>query len=589
MCGIIGVAKKDKNAVDEAYAGLKRLEYRGYDSVGLAVCDGENISAVKKCGGVEALAPYLEDICGRIAIGHTRWATHGKPSDINAHPHICGKFALVHNGMIENYQSLKDELCAAGESFLSDTDSEVIVKLIDVYYSGDFLRAVAAACRRLKGSYALAILCSGESEIVGVKYKSPAVVGVSEDGAYISSDLCALPKDAKCVYFPKDGDIFSVKCDGVRFFDSNLNPVKRVGKAISLGQFKSDKGKFPHFMRAEIAEDGRTVRKTCQSVARFVGFKKIKRWLDRADRIILTGCGSAYNAALAAKRFFNARGYSLCFAEIAGELRYNLPPVTPLTVVFAVSQSGETADTVGAAEALKAAGARVIAVTNCGFSAITRVADMVVPVCAGAEVCVAATKSYIGQLAALYLISSCKSAEKACADLNLVAKSYGKIFAAESRAKEIAAECVRSSAVFFLGRGADYDSAVEASLKLKEVSYIFSSAYPAGELKHGTLALIDDKTLSVFIVCDSRLAEKCVNAVEQVTSRGGKAAVITTRPQVEEVVHGRASCWLLPKCDSQVAPMLSAAALQLIAYHAAVLCGKNPDKPRNLAKSVTVE
>jgi len=588
MCGIIGVIQKDGNAVSGAYVALKKLEYRGYDSAGLASTDGGNICAVKKCGGVDTLSPYLRDIRGRIAIGHTRWATHGKPTDTNAHPHISGKFALVHNGMIENYQKLKAELIAGGASFTSETDSEVIVKLIEAYYAGNFLQAVALTCKRLKGSYAFAVICSGESVILGAKYKSPVVVGTCEDGSYASSDLCALPQSAKRVYFPKDGDIFVLSDSGARFYDFDLKPAKRVGRAISLGLFKSDKGEYAHFMRSEIAEDGRTALKTCQAVSRLSGLSRLKGWLKRADRIIFTGCGTAYNAAALAKRFFEERGYGFCSAEIAGEVRYNLPPVTPSTVVFAVSQSGETADTVGAAEAFKAAGARVVAVTNCGFSAITRVADFVVPVCAGAEICVAATKSYIGQLVALLVVSR-RENENVCVKIRAATQCFKKIFDKEDSAKQIAAECARSRAVFFLGRGADYDLAREASLKLKEVSCIFSSGYPAGELKHGTLALIDGDTLSVFIICSARLAEKSISSVEQVTSRGGRAAVITTLPQVAQALKNKAICFLLPRCGAEGGIFSAAAALQLVAYHTAILCGKDPDKPRNLAKSVTVE
>ncbi len=591
MCGIIGVALKRGNAAAETYAGLERLEYRGYDSAGLSVkTDGGGTVTVKRGGRVANLKESVESLCGAIAVGHTRWATHGEPSDKNAHPHVAGRFSVVHNGIIENYRELKDELIEKGAEFVSDTDSEVIVRLLDYYYSDDLLAAVALVVKRLKGSYALGILCADFDGIIAVKYKSPVVVGFGEVGVALCSDIPAMPEWVNSVCVPEDGDIALITVQSARFYDGDLQSVNRVRRPIFAGQFNCGTGDYPHYMLKEIHETDKTVRDTCDAFFRNVDVKKLTDYVRGADRIIFTGCGTAYNAGLVAKRFFSDKCGVFCQVEIASELRYSPVHITGSTLVLAISQSGETADTVEAVSALKEAGARVVAVTNCGYSAITRVAHIVVPVCAGAEVCVAATKSYIGQLAALYLISRLTS-DVFTARKNLLETcgKVGELLKDTGGADKIAKECAQSSAVFFLGRGADYAVAVEASLKLKEISYIFSDGYPAGELKHGTLALIDENTLSVIIICDEKLAEKCENAASQVASRKGKVAVITCLDGVAEKLKDTATVWKIPECSAELSPFVSAVALQLIAYKTAVSLGRDPDKPRNLAKSVTVE
>lgn len=590
MCGIIGVALKRGNAAAEVYAGLERLEYRGYDSAGMSVKTDGGTVTVKRGGRVANLKESAAKLCGGVATGHTRWATHGEPSDKNAHPHVAGKFSVVHNGIIENYRELKDGLAGSGAGFISDTDSEVVVRLIEKYYSGDLLAAVAQAVKRLKGSYALGILCEDFDGIVAVKYKSPVVVGFGDTGVALCSDIPALPGWVNSACVPEDGDIVLLTAHSASFYDGDLQPVNRVRCPIFAGQFNCGRGNYPHFMLKEIHETGQTVRDTCDAFFRNVDVKRLTECVRNADRIILTGCGTAYNAGLIAKRFFNDKCGVYCQAEIASELRYLPVHITGSTLVFAISQSGETADTVEAAAALKEAGARVVAVTNCGYSAITRVAHAVVPICAGAEVCVAATKSYIGQLAALYLISRLTAdVFTARSELLEICGKVSELLKYSQSADKIAEECAESSAVFFLGRGADYAVAVEASLKLKEISYIFSDGYPAGELKHGTLALVDENTLSVIIICDGKLAEKCGNAASQVASRKGKVAVITCIDGVAEKLKDSATVWKIPECTAELSSFVSAVALQLVAYKTAVILGRDPDKPRNLAKSVTVE
>lgn len=590
MCGIIGAVSPDMRAEEEVFSGLKRLEYRGYDSAGIAFFDGEKIVTVKKSGRVEALGESLQIVPSACAIGHTRWATHGAPTDVNAHPHVCGKIALVHNGIIENYRPLKSELEAEGRTFLSETDSEVVAQLIESLYDGNLLSAVARAVARLKGSFALLVICHGSEEIVAVRYKSPAIIGFADNGIYISSDVPALPETVKEVTPLSDGDIALVNRSGAKIFDFELKQQNRVRSPIYAGQFTAEKGDFPHFMIKEIGENARTVTDTVEGFFRSVNMPRLKGALQDADKIIITGCGTAYNAGLVACKYFNAFSGCECRAEVASELRYDLAEVSPRTLIIAVTQSGETADTIEALSALKAGGAQTVTVTNCGYSAITRIAHTVVPVCAGAEICVAATKSYLGQLAALYLTAALKSdIIGARARLLSVAAKIESVLSNANMAEVIARQCAHSSAVFFLGRASDYAVAVEASLKLKEVSYVFSDAYPAGELKHGTLALIDENTLSVFVICNAALSDKCENAVEQVLTRGGKVCVLTTLPQVSESLKESCTVWLLPEADAQLSPFLSATALQLVAYKTALIRGCDPDKPRNLAKSVTVE
>ena len=600
MCGIAGVALKDGNAVKEVYGGLIRLEYRGYDSAGIAALDKGKLTAVKRKGRVAELETAIENLSANTAIGHTRWATHGAPCERNAHPHVCGKIAIAHNGIIENFRELKKELEGLGHVFSSDTDSEIIAHLIDLNYSKSqrgvplerLKRAVADSVKRLCGSLAIAVLCEDFDGIIAVKYKSNAVVGFFKGGVCLSSDIPALPTGVESVAILQDGDIAVISAENVGFFNFNLQPLRREFKRISPVQLSLGKGDYPHYMLKEIYEAKRTVCDTAEAFFR-TNLYLLQGLIKRADRIVLTGCGTAYNAALAAVGYFAERCDCFCTAEIASELRYKRYCVTDRTLLFVVTQSGETADAVGAAEDFKKAGAKVVAVTNCGYSAITRIADIVVPVCAGAEICVAATKSYLGQLAALYLIAALaqggkKAAEGAQSELYEVADLFGQVFSGDKSA-EFAKDCIKSKAVFFLGRGYDADAAVEAALKLKEVSYIFSDSYPAGELKHGTLALVDGETLSVIIVGDEKFADKSESTIEQIISRGGRAAVITCSKQVASSLTGRAKVGQWPYCTPALSIMLSAVALQLVAYRAAVALGRNPDKPRNLAKSVTVE
>lgn len=589
MCGIVGYAGSE-SAAKIIYDGLERLEYRGYDSAGMAVMHRGAIEVVKCVGRVKKLNTFAQILEGNIGIGHTRWATHGKPSNANAHPHSYGKITLVHNGIIENYSELKARLSAEGEIFLSDTDSEVIAHLIDKFYDGDLLDAVVKCADMLIGSYALLVMCEGKHEIVAAKYRSPVIIGLGEGCNLCASDEPALAGKCKNICVLEDGDFAEITADSVKICDRYGNILQRKAQKTFAEPAALALGGFPHYMLKELWEAPAAVKNTVSAFGECVD--EIRGVLAGADRIILTGCGTAYHAALVGKRYIEEFAGVPAEVEYAGELRYNVPIITKNTALIAVTQSGETADTVEAARLYSSLGAKVLAVTNSPHSAITRIADVVVPVAAGSEICVAATKSYSGQIVALYLLALQLADKEVCKNYSseierapqLILDTLDKI-----DIYALAEMCARSRGVYFLGRGIDYAVALEGSLKLKEVSYLPGAGYPSGELKHGTLALIDGGTLSAFIICDPALAAKSAGAVEQVLSRGGMVAVITNLPEVQSQFSGRAEVITLPACSKYLSPLVSAAALQYLAYRTAVTLGRDPDKPRNLAKSVTVE
>ncbi|MDE6001779.1 MAG: glutamine--fructose-6-phosphate transaminase (isomerizing), partial [Clostridia bacterium] len=477
-----------QNAAEIVYGGLKRLEYRGYDSAGIATLSKGRIYHIKRCGRVSALDGCAAKLYGAVGIGHTRWATHGKPSDTNAHPHLRGKFAVVHNGIIENYAELKDEYFS-GEKFLSDTDSEVIVRLLDKFYTGDFARALTKVASLLTGSYAIVAICSDFDGLGVLRRKSPVIIGYGADGNFAASDAPALAGICKEISVLEDGDCAMITRGKVEIFDGNLNAVERAKKPNLATAASLELGDCPHYMLKEIREVPASIVNTC---AAFQSVESgLKRVLQGATRIIITGCGTAYNSGLVAKRYIEKFARMPAEAEIAGEFRYKDPVITSGTVVLAISQSGETADTVEAALLAKSFGAKVIAVTNAPYSSLTRCADLVVPVAAGPEICVAATKSYTGQLAALYMIAyvlAGKSADEAAENLAAVPSLCKKTLECAG-IETLADMCVQSRGVYFLGRDLDFAVATEASLKLKEVSYVQSEGYPAGELNPGTLAL----------------------------------------------------------------------------------------------------
>lgn len=588
MCGIMGYIGGGDAAV-KVYEGLKRLEYRGYDSAGGAFISDGGIEVVKKEGRVEKLLPFLKSVKSSVGIGHTRWATHGVPSDANAHPHRAGKIALVHNGIIENYAELKSALITEGARFMSDTDSEVAAHLLAKNYRGDLVSALAATVKLLKGSYALMAICESENTIAVARYKSPLIIGYGNGENFCASDEPALSGLCDEITVLEDGDVASVTPLGVSIFNSDGERVERkilpnLAVCASLGLDGCE-----HYMLKELRESPLTVEATVKAFASVRD--ELAKVLSGADRIVFTGCGTAYHAALIGKRYIESFARLPVECETAGEFRYKNPVIDGRTALFAVSQSGETADTVEAARLAVSYGAKVVAVTNSRYSQLTRLADVSVPVAAGPEICVAATKSYIGQIVALYLcacvLSGDEETERICALKKMTALCAVTLESLDIR--PLAHICASSSGVYFMGRDLDYAVALEGSLKLKEVSYVAGEGYPSGELKHGTLALIDINTTSVFIITDAELAGKSENAVEQVLSRGGKVAVITNVQEVKERLSGKMPVISLPECDKYLSPLLSAVAVQLLAYRTAVILKRDPDKPRNLAKSVTVE
>lgn len=594
MCGIIGYAGGGK-AAEKIYEGLKRLEYRGYDSAGIAVYDGGEITVIKKCGRVEKLAGAAALAGGSVGIGHTRWATHGKPSDVNAHPHRAGKFVIVHNGIVENYAQLRRDLESGGARFVSETDSEVIAHLLVKNYSGDLLSALAAAVKSLKGSYAVLAACEGVEGFAVAKYKSPVLLGFGEGENYCASDEPALAGKCGEICVLEDGDLALVTAAKAEIFNGGLKPVKRKKFPCRAEAADLALNGCPHYMIKEIREVPAAIKNTVSAFADCED--ALRNILRGADRIYITGCGTAYHAGLVGKYYIEKFARMPAEAETAGEFRYKNPIITRSTAVIALSQSGETADTVEAASLARVCGAKVIAVTNSPYSELTRFADAVVPVEAGSEICVAATKSYSGQLAAMFLIAKVLaelkeppayySGEPAAALLSSVPDMCREIIG-NTDLDKLASVCAASKGVYFLGRECDYAVALEGSLKLKEVSYIPGEGYPAGELKHGTLALVDEGITCVALMTRSALVKKCENAVNEVLSRGGRAAVITTLEGVGDF-KGKAEIIKLPKCAEELSPFLSSTALQLLAYRTAVILGRDPDKPRNLAKSVTVE
>lgn len=590
MCGIAGYTGI-KNASEKVYSGLLRLEYRGYDSAGICCADGGKFNVVKRVGAVATLSPYVSQIKGRMGIGHTRWATHGGVCQDNAHPHLSEHFAVVHNGIIENYAPLKAWLSGLGAQFRSATDSEVVAHLLEHYYlqERDFLRAVRLAISRLKGAFALLILCVESDFLCAVKHESPLLVGKGTDGSYAGSDPVALVDGCESAYRLKDGEIALLSATEIVLVDDKDEKVAPTFEKLDLDCSSVDSCGFEHYMLKEIGECPRTVLDSAKSY--FDEHEKdVKKIVAGIDKIMIVGCGTAFNAGLVGKRFFEDIARVPTSVEIASEIRYANPVADGNTLIIAISQSGETADTIEATKSLKNLGARVLALTCVKHSALATIADCVVHVRSGKEICVAATKSYCGQVACLYCIcSTIARFGGALESLQCVSGTMREITTLQPQIKSLASRCIKKRAIFFLGRGNDFAVAEEASLKLKEVSYIFCDGYACGELKHGTLALVDENTLSVVIISDEKNAGKCLNTIEQISSRKGEVAVISTLSNLTDGLPSGVETITLPNCLGALSPLITATALMYLAYYSATQRGLNPDKPRNLAKSVTVE
>lgn len=608
MCGIVGYLGK-RNASDVIVDGLAKLEYRGYDSAGIAINTGDNLEIRKFKGRLAVLADNLEkdNVIGNVGIGHTRWATHGEPSDANAHPHFNKDMtlAVVHNGIIENYLQLREQLEAEGVVFKSKTDTEVIVHLLDKYYEGNLLDAVFKTISDLRGAYALCIVSADhDNELVAVRKDSPLIAGLGEDEAFIASDIPALLKYTRDVYYLDNGEIVHVKDNKVKIYDSERNEVDKPLIHVTWDIESAEKGGYDCFMEKEIFEQPDGIKHTLER--RLDESGKIvlddihidKSYLDYINKIYIIACGTAYNAGILGKTAMQKWMGIPVITDIASEFRYNQNFVDEKTLVILVSQSGETADTLAVLRDSKKKGARVLAVTNVVGSSIAREADDVFYTWAGPEIAVASTKAYTTQIVALYMIALNFALEMEKISEAEYFDIIDKMKEIPSKVQEvldnrdyinvIADEIVGSEHAFFLGRGVDYALAMEGSLKLKEISYIHAEAFAAGELKHGTIALVEDGTPIISIATQQNLFEKMVSNMEEVRARGAYVVAISQKHNKEvEKVSNRVI--YIPDSEDILSPIIAVIPMQLLALTVSSKRGLDVDKPRNLAKSVTVE
>ena len=606
MCGIVGYVGK-RNAQDVLLDGLEKLEYRGYDSAGVALALEGGIRVVKSKGrlaelrkrlAVEALA---QSGCG---IGHTRWATHGEPSDVNSHPHSTPRVSIVHNGIIENYGVLKERLMAKGYTFESETDTEVLVKLIDSCYEGEPLKALRAALAMVRGSYALAVLFRDFPDtLFAVKRESPLIVGWGEEENFIASDIPALLKYTRRYSVLEEGDMAVVNADGIRFYNEFAEPVEREVLTANWDQEAAEKGGYPHFMLKEINEQPAAITATVSPrVENGLPDLRVPELTDerlrRIGTVHLVGCGTAMHAGMVGKAAIEALARVPAQVEIASEFRYRNPILRPEDLVIIISQSGETSDTLAALKLAKSRGVPVLAIVNVVGSSIARAADYVMYTYAGPEIAVASTKAYMVQMCVLYLFAlrlayargmqTDAEIRRLTAELLRAGEVIKPRLADCEQIKYLASRFVNTQSCFFIGRGFDYSLSLEGSLKLKEISYVHSDAYAAGELKHGTISLVTDGVPVIALATQKQVYEKTISNTKETKSRGAKVLLFTTRDAV--VPDGVADYVVrLDDYDDLLMPLQLIVPLQLFAYYMAVLRGCDVDKPRNLAKSVTVE
>jgi glucosamine--fructose-6-phosphate aminotransferase (isomerizing) len=614
MCGIVGYIG-NKMATPILIDSLKKLEYRGYDSAGIAVLDGENIIVRKAKGALKVLEERIagETIKGSLGIGHTRWATHGEPSDVNAHPqtNVSGTIAVVHNGIIENYAKLKEWLQSEGVVFRSQTDTEVIAHLINYYYEqySDIFQAVISTLAKLEGSYALAVVCSDYPDrVICARKECPLVIGLGKGENFIASDVPALLEHTREVYFLDQNECAVLYTDHVDLYKTTGEKIIREPYHVDWDIAAAEKGGYPHFMLKEIHEQPKaltdTMRprlvkdasgKTCD--IRFDEVKFGDEW-KTAQRIIITACGTAYHAGVVAKYAFEKIARLQVDVDVASEFRYRNPILHKGDIFIVISQSGETADTLAALRLAKAAGLKVIAVTNCVGSTVSREADEVIYTWAGPEIAVASTKAYTTQLMCLYLLAlkagkmrgeiSDSDYLRYLSEIELIPDQVQQILDNKAVVQKFASEQFNKNKIFYIGRQFDSATSLECALKLKEVSYMHSEAFAAGELKHGPIALVDPDTLVVAVASMPELYDKIGSNIVEVKTRGAATMVITQ--DNGDNFRGKADVvFTIPEADELFASMLTIIPAQLFAYYCSVLRGNDPDKPRNLAKSVTVE
>ena len=609
MCGIVGYVGK-KNAVDVIYCGLEKLEYRGYDSAGIAVIDNKKIQRRRSIGKLKNLQENIKknSIYGNIGIGHTRWATHGKPSQENAHPHTdCNeKIVVVHNGIIENYIELKKSLQNEGHKFSSQTDTEVIAHLIEKYYKNDLLVAVKLALKDIRGSYAICAICKEDkSRIVVARKDAPLVIGVALGENYIASDVSALLQYTKDVIFLENGDVAEIKEDSIKIFDIDDNVVDRKSQKILWNAIQAEKCGYKHFMLKEIFEQAQTTQDTFRGrisdeLNKIIleSIKLTKKEILSISRICIVACGTSYHAGLISKFLFENFTEIPTEVNIASEFRYCSPVLDDKVLTIFISQSGETADTLAALRLATVKKSKTIAICNVVGSSISREANYTLYTHCGPEIGVASTKAFTGQLTALYLLAmyvasireviSNEQLANFISGLRDIPNKISETFKLSSQIEEIAKLFQNTKQFIYLARNINYPIALEGALKLKEISYIYAEGYPAGEMKHGPIALIDETMPVMVIATNSKVYEKVLSNIEEAKARGATIIAIANKSNNDIVKHSHYQIFV-PEVDDFFSPLINVIPLQFFAYFVSVMKGCDVDQPRNLAKSVTVE
>ena len=609
MCGIVGYIGEEQVA-PILLNGLQKLEYRGYDSAGVAVYNDTGLHVVKSKGRLSVLDGILQggkELPGTVGIGHTRWATHGAPSDVNSHPQVSdgGLFAVVHNGIIENYLYLKNHLIRRGVEFVSDTDTEVVAQMLEYYYKGDVLEAIQKVIARVEGSYALGIICADCPEkLFAVRKDSPLIIGVGEGENYIASDVPAILSRTRDIYRLKDQEIAVLTREGVAFYDQELEPITKEMERVQWDVAAAEKGGYEHFMMKEICEQPEALRKTISPRIRdgqivLDDITLTREQLQDLKKVFIVACGTSYHVGVVAKYAFERLLQIPLEVDVASEFRYRDPILDDKTLVIIISQSGETADTLAALRMAKGKGCRILSIVNVVGSTIANESDDVLYTWAGPEIAVASTKAYSTQLAVIYMIALYMADQLGTVPEADMAKYMDDL----QKLPELAEECLADKAtiqyfasryfnahdMYFIGRNVDYAASLEASLKLKEISYIHSEAYTAGELKHGPISLLEDGTLVIAIATYGKLFDKMMSNVREVKARGAVVLGITVRGKEEALKQETDYQFCVPGITDFMLPSLSILPLQLFAYYVASMKGCDIDKPRNLAKSVTVE
>ena len=608
MCGIVGYIGYEQ-AAPILLQGLEKLEYRGYDSAGVCLFNGKELQVEKAKGKLEVLKNLTDNgknLSGTVGIGHTRWATHGEPSDVNAHPHLSesGRFAVVHNGIIENYNQLKEYLISKGITFRSKTDTEVIAQLIEYYYKGNLIDTIIKVLSKLNGSYAIGVISQeNPDEIIAVRKESPLIVGLGEHENYIASDVPAILAKTRKIYRLENNEIAILTRENVRIINTDKEEVKKEIQTVNWDVSAAEKGGYEHFMFKEIMEQPKAIHDTITPRIKNnrVVLDEISitdEQLKNFNKIEIIACGSAYHVGVVAKYVFEKILRKPVEVDLASEFRYREPIVDDKTLAVVISQSGETADTREAMKEAQRRGAHVISIVNVVGSSIASESDDVIYTWAGPEIAVATTKAYSTQLAVIYLMAiyfgdklgniSEEDYKMYISELEQLPDKITKILENKENIQYLASKHFNSRDVFFIGRNIDYALSLEGSLKLKEISYIHSEAYAAGELKHGTISLIEDGTLVIALATHEKLIEKIVSNIEEVQARGADVVCLACENH-QEIKNVSQNTIFIPEACDMVLPSLAVIPLQLFAYYVASLKGCDIDKPRNLAKSVTVE